>query len=159
MGVIQNHPREWSANYHGCCTRGQKQCDRLRQLLLPKPVRQIEKDSRKIPSFSKPEQKPRGVQLVRSSRETRNYGDDAPCDQYSGDPDTRPDSVQQKIAGYLKNEITEKEDTGDESILLAGDPEFLVHRQRREPDVVAVEHGNYEENEDEWDNPRPYLAD
>jgi hypothetical protein len=37
--------------------------------------------------------------------------------------------------------------------LLAADSQSLVHRQRREPDVISVKHSNHEENEDERDDP------
>jgi hypothetical protein len=67
--------------------------------------------------------------------------------------------VQQQVAGYLENEISEKENPCHESVLLASDSQFLVHRQSREPDVVSVKHGNHEENEYERDNPSPQFAD
>jgi len=46
--------------------------------------------------------------------------------------------VQQQIAGNFEEEIPKKEDSGGESKLLAGNGQFLVHRQSRKADVDAV---------------------
>jgi len=53
--------------------------------------------------------------------------DGAPDDQDPCHPDTGADHVQQQIAGDLKKEIAEKEDPADQSELLAGNPQFLIH--------------------------------
>src|SRR5215831_15805536 len=96
---------------------------------------------------------------MRSSHETAEYCDNAPSDEDSGNPDTCSNPVQQKITGDLKDEIAKKENSGDESVLLARNRQFLVHRQGSERDVISVEHSNYEENEDERNDPCSHLAD
>jgi hypothetical protein len=95
---------------------------------------------------------------VHSSHKTGKYCDDSPSDEDSRNPDTRSDPVQQKIAGDLKYEITEKEDSGDESVLLAGNRQILVHCQRSKSYVVSVEHGNNEQYENKRDDPSADLA-
>jgi len=52
--------------------------------------------------------------------------------------------VQQQIARDFKEKIAEKENPEDQSELLAGDRQLPVHRQRREPNVDAIEKGNNE---------------
>jgi hypothetical protein len=42
---------------------------------------------------------------------------------------------------------------------LARDSQLLIHSQRCEPNVDAVNKVNYEQNEDEWDDVRFQLAD
>lgn len=67
--------------------------------------------------------------------------------------------MQQQVTGYLKNEIAEEEDSCDESVLLAADSQFPVHRQRGKSDVVPVEYSDHEQEEDEWDDVRLQPAD
>jgi len=67
--------------------------------------------------------------------------------------------MHQKIAGYLKNEIAPKKCSRQQSELLAGDRQVLVHGQSREANIDAVEEGNHHENEDEWDDPSLKLAE
>jgi hypothetical protein len=47
--------------------------------------------------------------------------------------------VQQEIARYFKSKIAKEEDSGDKSILLASDRQLLIHRERGEPNVNAVD--------------------
>ncbi len=58
--------------------------------------------------------------------------------------------MQQQIAGNLKEEIPKKEDSGRESKLLAGNGQFLVHRQSRKADVDAVNERDDVEKEEKW---------
>ena len=67
--------------------------------------------------------------------------------------------MQQQVAGYLKNEIAEKENSREESELLTSDGQFPVHRQSRKANVDAVDEGNHHQNEDERDDPSPQFAD
>jgi hypothetical protein len=96
---------------------------------------------------------------MRRSHETGKHGDDTPCDQYSRNPDACSDAVQQKIAGNFKDGVAEKEDSGDESVLLARNRQFLIHCQGGKSDVVSVKGSNDEQNEDERNDVRPQLAD
>src|SRR5215469_15643619 len=129
------------------------------QLPSLKPVRQVEQDSRKVSGFSHPEQKPHHVQVGGSLHEASQHCHDSPANQYPRNPDPRSDLVHQKIAGYLKNEITPKEYSRQESELLACDSQVLVHRQRREANIDPVEEGDHHENEDKWDDPSLKLAE
>jgi hypothetical protein len=65
--------------------------------------------------------------------------DGAPDDQDPCNPDTGADPVQQQIAGDLKKEIAEKEDPADQSELLAGNPQLLIHGQRGKVNVGAIQ--------------------
>jgi len=62
----------------------------------------------------------------------------SPANQYSGDPDSRPDLVQQEVAGDFKEEVAEKENPEEQSVLLATDGQLFVHRQRRKSNVVPI---------------------
>jgi hypothetical protein len=73
-------------------------------------------------------------------------------------PDPSSDFVQQQIAGDFKDEVAEKENPKDQSVLLAGDGQLFVHRQRRKPNVEAIEKGNDEKQEDKGKNPDPQFS-
>jgi hypothetical protein len=47
----------------------------------------------------------------------------------------------------------------EQSVLLAGDGQLFVHRQRREPNVDPVKKTNDEKNEDIGENPNPHFLD
>ena len=57
-------------------------------------------------------------------------------------PDAGADFVQQQVARNSKEQVAEKEDPGEQTELLAGDRQFLVHRQRRKTNVNPVEKAN-----------------
>jgi hypothetical protein len=90
-----------------------------------------------------------------SVHEAGQHRHNSPANQDSGDPDPRSDLVQQQIAGDFKEEVAEKENPEDQSVLLAGDRQLPIHRERRKPDVDAIEKGNDKKQEDK--NPYPYF--
>src|SRR5215471_17543101 len=98
------------------------------QLPLAKPVRQIKEDAGNVTGLGYSEQKPQNVQVERRSREAGQDSHNSPANQYASNPDTSADPVHEQIAGYLEDEIPEEEDSCQQSILLAGDGEFLIHR-------------------------------
>jgi hypothetical protein len=61
--------------------------------------------------------------------------------------------VEHEIAGDLEKEIPEKEDSGSESELLAGDCQLPIHRQCRKSEVDAIDKGNNVESKQEGDKP------
>jgi hypothetical protein len=67
--------------------------------------------------------------------------------------------VQQQIAGDFEEEVAEKENPKEQSVLLAGDGQLSVHRQRRKPNVDPVKKTNDEKNEDIGENPNPHFLD
>ena len=91
--------------------------------------------------------------------EPSKSGQNSSRDQYPRDPDASSDLVQQEIAGDLEKAVTEKENPGCESELLAGHRQLLVHRQRGEPDVDAVNERDNIENEQERQESELQLSD
>src|SRR5437667_12399616 len=67
------------------------------------------------------------------------HGHESPGNQNACNPDPAAELVQEQVAGNFKKEIAQKEDPGDQTELLAGDRQLLVHRQRRKPNVDPVE--------------------
>src|SRR6266700_4018354 len=67
------------------------------------------------------------------------HGHESPGNQNACNPDPAAELVQEQVAGNFKKEIAQKEDPGDQTELLAGNRQLLVHRQRRKPNVDPVE--------------------
>ena len=67
--------------------------------------------------------------------------------------------MQQEIAGYLKDKIAEKENPEGERVLLAGNGKLFVHRQRREPNVDAINERNNVKNKDEGNDSGSQFLD
>src|SRR5712692_4984545 len=62
-----------------------------------------------------------------------------------------------RLLGNFKDEVAEKENPDEQSKLLAGDTQLIVHRQRGEPNVDPVEIGNDVEKQYEGKNPDPHF--
>ena len=60
--------------------------------------------------------------LIRQAAERSHR---SPGKQYACDPDARSDFVQQQIARDLKEEVAEKENPEEQSVLLAGDGQLF----------------------------------
>ena len=73
----------------------------------------------------------------------------APADHYSGYPSAGPDPLEDQIARHLQYEITPKERPRAEPKNIRAQPQILVHCQRGEPDVHAVEIANEIKNKAE----------
>jgi hypothetical protein len=61
--------------------------------------------------------------------------------------------VQQEIAWDLEQGVAEKENAAEQSVLLAGNRQLLVHRQRSEPNVDPIEIGSDIEKKHKRENP------
>jgi hypothetical protein len=125
-------------------------------LFALKPVGQIQDDSENN-RLGQAEENARCIteNVLRETGQHRDYSGH----HDSRDPNPRPNPVQKQIAGYLKEKVTEKENPEDQSILLAVDGQLSVHRQRRKPNVVAVELGNDEQQEHKGKDPDPHFLD
>src|ERR1700740_3356195 len=88
-----------------------------------------------------------------SVHEAGQHRHNSPANQDSSDPDACSDFVQEQVAGDFKEEVAKKENPEDQSVLLACDRQLSVSRQRRKPNVDAIEKGNDEKQEDKGKNP------
>ncbi len=107
-------------------------------LVTGKPV----KNSAIATGLGQPEQKPRNVQLRNGTHKACQHRYDSPANENPSDPDSRSNLMQHQIARDLKQKIAEKENTNQQSKLLAGDGQLLVHRQRGKPNIDPVEIGD-----------------
>jgi hypothetical protein len=71
--------------------------------------------------------------------ERHRAGNDPPREHDAGDPLAGAEPLQQQIRRHLEHEVGDEEDAGAESVLRRRQPEILVHRQRGEADVDAIE--------------------
>lgn len=122
-------------------------------------IEATQSDTREIACLRQPRKKAHDIQLMHSVHEARQHRDHSPANQDSGDPHARSDLVKQQIAGDFEEEISEKENPEDQSVLLVGDGQFLIHRQRGKPNVEAIKKSNNEKQEDKGKNPLPQFLD
>jgi hypothetical protein len=134
--------RDRSAKNAGDRQTGQEQCDRLRSFSLAEPVRQIQNDSGGVPSLPQPQQKTRHIQLMHRVNQAGQHSYSSPGNQNAGDPNASSELVKHEIAGYLEEEIAKKENSNQQSELLAANGQFLVHRQGGKSDVDPAEIGD-----------------
>jgi len=67
--------------------------------------------------------------------------------------------MKQQIAGDFKNEVAEIEDSKQQSELLACNGQFFVHGKRGKADVVPIDEGNHEEQQDKGKNAKAKFLD
>src|SRR5205085_8822593 len=89
--------------------------------------------------FGEPEEKTQGEKADRSANERKPARNQAPGHHYAGNPAPRADPVEDQIARHLQYEIAPEERTGSKPENIRAQSEILVHRQRGEADVHAVE--------------------
>jgi len=104
-----------------------------------KPRREIIGDAGKEPRFGDPQRKPREIVGFDSDDECRQRRHDPPGDHDPRDPAPRAETVEREVAGDLEDGIADEQDAGADAELRRGEAEILVHRQRRETDIGAVE--------------------
>src|ERR1700750_999345 len=110
--------------------------DRLRSFSLAEPVPKIQKDSGGVPSLRQPQQKTRHIQLMHRVNQAGQHSYSSPGNQNAGDPNASSELVKHEIAGYLEEEIAKKENSNQQSELLAANGQFLVHRQGGNPMLI-----------------------
>src|SRR5580704_14356655 len=140
--VIQDETRNRSSQNRANWVSRHQERNRPGLLALGKPVGQVQSNPGEIARLRQPQKKPHDVQLMHRVHEARQHRQHSPGNQDSGDPNPRSNLVQQQIAGNFEEEVAEKENPEDQSVLLAGNGQFLIHRQRGKPDVHAIEKGN-----------------
>ena len=86
----------------------------------------------------------------RSANQRERAGDEAPRDHDAGDPGARAKPLQSQIARHFQKEIAEKEDARAEAIGLGIDADRLVHLQRGEADIHAVDVVDQIGSDQEW---------
>ena len=104
-----------------------------------KPGAEVERHAREEAGFGHAEQQPQHVEAVRADREARRRRHQAPRDHDPRQPDARADTIQRQVAGDLEQAVADEEHAGAEAELRRRQPDRLVHRQRGEADVVAIE--------------------
>jgi hypothetical protein len=110
--------------------------------VLPrKPQRHVEDHAGEEPGLRRAEQDSHGVEAGRAPDERGRRRQHAPGDEDAGDPDPRAEADQQKVARQLAQDVAEEEDAGAEAEFRGGEAEILVHGERGEADIHAVEEG------------------
>jgi len=103
------------------------------------PVSEIKDHTGEEARFGEAEQKTQDEKADRSVDERKPARNQAPADHDAGYPSPRSDPLEDQIARYLQEEISPKERPGAEPKNIRAQPKILVHCQRCEPDVHAVE--------------------
>src|SRR5205814_8157771 len=82
----------------------------------------------------------------------------SPADGDARDPATRADAREDDVAGHLEERVAEKENARAESIRGRAEAKILVHLQRREAHVHAVDEAHDVQREQEGQQSAAYLA-
>jgi len=108
--------------------------------------------ARRESRLGRAEQQAQRDETVLAPDEGRRRRDQPPAHHDAGQPDARADAVHDVIAGRLDEAIADEEDPGREAIELGGESHLLVHGERRETDVHAVEIGDEESDRQQRHN-------
>src|SRR5260370_1804472 len=126
-------------------------------MICGEPVAEIEDDSREEAGFREAEQEPEDIEANRASGEGHRDRDQAPGDHDPADPEARSDIVQDDGGGHFEGEVAEEEDARAEAEHLRRQAHILVHGQRGEAYVDAIEKGYEVKEHQERNEPPGYL--
>ena len=127
-------------------------------LLRRKPVAEIEDDAGEESGFRRAKQEAQRIEAGGALNECHGTGNQAPGDHHPRDPDPRADLVEHEVRRHFEQEVAEEEYTGAEAEHRRRKPEILVHRQRGEADVDAVDEGDEIQQHHEGDDAQCDLA-
>jgi hypothetical protein len=96
---------------------------------------------------------------LRSRHEGTCRGKDSPGEHDARDPTTRSNPLQDQVARNLENEISEEEYAGPETIGERAEAQTLVHSQRCDSDICAIDVGDAVCNNDKRKDAPSYLLD
>ena len=122
-----------------------------------KPETEVVDDGRKEARLGDAEQEAQQVELAGGAHEHHRRREDAPADHDARQPDTRSGADEQQVARHLEQRVADEEDAGAESECRGAEAEILVHLQRRETDVAAVEKVEDVEHEHEREDAQAHA--
>src|SRR5262249_25970416 len=123
-----------------------------------KPRCQVECDARKEARLGNAEQEAHDVEAPDVIDEGHHDGEQAPGDHDARDPHPRAEPVEREVAGNLEQAVAEKEDARAATVLGRRQPEVLVHRERGEADISAVEIVDDIGDRQQWKQPNRSLS-
>ena len=123
-----------------------------------KPVAEVENNAREKSGFRNAKQKTKNIETDFALDERENRRDYPPGNHDTRDPKTRAYLLKDDVGRYLKQEIAEKKDARTKPKDRGSEAQVLVHRERREADIDAVDVGYEIEQHDKRDDAQRYLA-
>ena len=107
------------------------------------PIGQVEDDAGKETSLGNAQQEAQEVEHLRRRHPHHGQGDEAPGHHDACDPASRPDLVQDDVAGHLEEKIADEEDARAQAINRLAEPQIRAHLQLGEADIDAIQIGQY----------------
>jgi hypothetical protein len=74
--------------------------------------------------------------------EHEGRGNNAPCDHDAGNPDARPDPLQDHVARHFEDEVADKEDACAEPVDCIAELQVARHLQLGESHIDAIQEGD-----------------
>jgi hypothetical protein len=103
------------------------------------PIGEVQYKTGKEACLGKTEQEPYGHEAIGADREGGTTRDDPPGDHDPRDPEAGADLFENEIARHLEQDIAPEERARSHAVPCRIEADVLVHRQRREADIDAVE--------------------
>ncbi|MCY1396272.1 hypothetical protein D9M71_112370 [compost metagenome] len=103
------------------------------------PEGQVKQGARGEASFEDAEQKPQHVELCRRLHEHHGHGNAAPADHDAQQRFAYADFLQQQIAGYFEQQISNEENTRSHGIDRIAEGQGFLHLQLGVTDVYSIE--------------------
>jgi len=109
----------------------------------------------KNPASARPRLNRRTKKADRPLGEREGARDQAPADHDAADPSARADLFEDQVAWHFQEKIAPEESAGAKPKDIGTEADILVHGQRREPDVDAVQIAD--EIEDKAERQQPQI--
>ncbi len=139
VGIGHERRRDGTAQYRRERARDDIAAHRARPVALGKPLRQIDGHARQKARFHDAEQKAHGIEARVVEDEGRRRRDRAPRDENARDPSSRADAMQEQIARHFEEHVAHEEHAAREAEYGGAEVERVIHVERCEADVDAIE--------------------
>jgi hypothetical protein len=117
------------------------------------PSAQIENNPGGKSCFRDAEQKPQPIEAEGPSDEHHGSGDESPRDHDACDPEPRPDPGENQVARNLECRVPDEEDAGAEAVDRRAETEIVIHLERSESDIDAIEKRDDVKKKEKRDQP------
>jgi hypothetical protein len=117
------------------------------------PVGEIQHHAGEEARLGDPEHDARDVERRDAGHEHRRHRHESPDDHDPGDPQPRPDALEQQVARDLEQAVAEEEEPGADAVRGVAQMQVALQRRGGEPDVHAVDVGDDVADEREGDEP------
>ncbi|MNS78099.1 hypothetical protein D3C72_1117010 [compost metagenome] len=139
---IEQHAAKRRADGIGKRAEDHEQADHAATIIAREPERHQEQDAGEETRLAEPEQEAQDVEHRGVLRIGKRDGDGAPGNQNAGEPFAGAETVEEKVARHLEEEIADEEQRSAKAVGIFAEAQRIDHLQLGIADILAVDIGD-----------------